>query len=180
MSSDDHWPVTIRPATLEDCERIAALHTRVWRATYREIAPAEVKRILTEEVRRERWRAILSAPVRGQVTLIAETGADAAGFALMAPATLPEFGDRHEVKYLYVDAAHQGRGIGRRLLAASARAAIADGASGLALGVLEGNDPAIAFYEHLGGRRIGRYTDPGPVWRSRNLIYAWDDPKLLL
>jgi len=41
--------------------------------------------------------------------------------------------------------------------------------------VVNGNDHAIAFYQHLGGQRIGRYTDPGPIWRSDNLVYAWDD-----
>jgi hypothetical protein len=45
----------------------------------------------------------------------------------------------------------------------------------VALGVVDGNDRAVAFYQHLGGRRIGRYTDAGPVWRSDNLAYAWDD-----
>lgn len=38
-----------------------------------------------------------------------------------------------------------------------------------------GNDLAIAFYEAQGGRRAGAYSDPGPLWRSHNLLYAWDD-----
>lgn len=43
------------------------------------------------------------------------------------------------------------------------------------LGVVVGNDPAVAFYERMGGRRAGGYTDPGPVWRSDNHLYVWDD-----
>ena len=41
--------------------------------------------------------------------------------------------------------------------------------------VVVGNAPAIAFYEALGGRKAGAYTDPGPMWRSENLFYVWDD-----
>ncbi len=38
---------------------------------------------------------------------------------------------------------------------------------------------AIAFYEALGGRKIGAYTDAGPMWRSDNLLYIWDDLRRL-
>ena len=66
-------------------------------------------------------------------------------------------------------------GIGRKLLTALARSIMNSGSTGLGLGVIIGNDPAIAFYEAMNGRRIGRYTDPGPVWRSENFAYVWDD-----
>jgi hypothetical protein len=45
----------------------------------------------------------------------------------------------------------------------------------IGLGVVVGNDAAIVFYEALDGIQIGRYVDPGPIWRSDNLIYVWDD-----
>ena len=89
--------------------------------------------------------------------------------------SVPELGPRAEILHLYVDPAFAGRGLGRRLMRDLARHARAEGYPGVALGVVEGNDGAIAFYERLGGRCIGRYTDPGPIWRSQNLAYAWDD-----
>ena len=46
---------------------------------------------------------------------------------------------------------------------------------GEALGVVVGNKPAMAFYEALGGRVAGTYIDPGPLWRSDNLIFVWDE-----
>lgn len=49
------------------------------------------------------------------------------------------------------------------------------GYSGAALGVVAGNDGAVAFYQALGGRLAGRYLDPGPLWRSENLIFVWDE-----
>ena len=50
----------------------------------------------------------------------------------------------------------------------------------MALGVVEGNQPAIDFYTKLGGRLAGSYTDAGPLWRSRNQIMVWDDLQALL
>ena len=42
-------------------------------------------------------------------------------------------------------------------------------------GVVDGNEGAIGFYTRLGGQGVGAYTDPGPRWRSRNLVFVWDD-----
>jgi ribosomal protein S18 acetylase RimI-like enzyme len=130
-------------------------------------------------VRLERWRTLLHAPPPDQVTLVAVGGGVLAGFGQLAPASNHAFGGRVEIKYLHVDDAYQARGIGRRLMTALARAALDQGAGGVALGVVDGNDRAIAFYQHLGGRRIGWYKDTGPVWRSDNLVYAWDDLEAL-
>jgi ribosomal protein S18 acetylase RimI-like enzyme len=168
--------IDIRSATPGDAEAIAGLHARVWHATYRSLAPAAAIAALTEEVRLERWRTLLRAPVADQVTLVAEDDGPLAGFGQLAPASNEVFGGRHEIRFLYVADAYHGRGIGRRLMAALARAAIDHGASGVALGVVDGNDRAIAFYRRLGGRCLGRYKDAGPLWRSDNLLYAWDDP----
>ena len=87
----------------------------------------------------------------------------------------PEIGERWEVKHLYVDGALARRGLGRALLGRIAGRLAERGRRGVALGVVVGNDPALAFYAALGGRIVGRYADPGPLWRSDNLIVAWED-----
>jgi GNAT superfamily N-acetyltransferase len=171
--------VDVRSAAPKDAQAIAALHAAVWHATYRSLAPAAAIAALTVEVRHDRWRTLLQAPAAGQVTLIADDGGTLAGFGHLAPASDAVFGDRHEIKFLYVDQAYQARGIGRRLMAALAGAALDLGAGGVALAVVNGNDRAVAFYQRLGGREIGRYTDAGPIWRSDNLVYAWDDLQAL-
>jgi GNAT superfamily N-acetyltransferase len=169
-----------RAAILQDAEAIAALHARVWHATYHALAPAAAIATLTAQARRVRWREMLRAPAAGQVTLVAEQGGALTGFGQLVPTAHPAFGGRREVRSLYVDAPHQGRGIGRRLLIALAQAAIAQGAAGIALGVVDSNAPAIAFYQRLGGSCVGRYVDAGPIWRSDNLVYAWDDLAALI
>ena len=170
QSRADRVP-TIRPATPSDLDDIVRLHVAVWRDTYRDLVSPEIAQTLDQTERRPRWAAMLQRAG----TMLAETEAGLAGFAQVAPSDDPAFGGRAELKYLYVDRAQARRGIGRCLLGAAARDAIAGGHRGLGLGVVVGNDPAIAFYEAMGGRRAGFYTDPGPTWRSDNHVYVWDD-----
>jgi len=165
----------IRDAKLDDANAIAQVHAQVWRATYRDLAPPAAIAALDDARRRASWIELLTDPKPGQIALLAQSGGQLAGFALAGAPGDPAFGGRGEVKYLYVAAAFHRRGVGRRLMAECATRLAAAGYAGLALGVVTGNAPAIAFYERLGGRPVGAYTDAGPVWRSRNIVYAWDD-----
>lgn len=166
----------LRSALPADAPAIARLHVAVWRETYRNLAPAIAYEALDETLRRRRWNEILAATKPRQSALVAECAGGLAGFGLAGPAEDPAFGGRSEVKFLYVDLCFQRRGIGRAMLARLAQDMMAAGFPGIALGVVAGNDRAIAFYEGLGGRQVGNYIDPGPLWRSENLIYAWDGP----
>ena len=40
--------------------------------------------------------------------------------------------------------------------------------------------PAMLFYERLGGRRAGGFTDPGPLWPSDNIVFVWDELSALI
>jgi len=167
--------IVLRPARPADGTALAHLHVRVWRHTYRDLAPAAAIAALDEAMRLRRWTEILADPAKSWGALVAESDGRMAGFGLCGAPGEAALGERGEVKFLYVDTEHARRGLGRRLLAAMAELLQGRGYRGLALGVVVGNDPAIAFYEAMGGRRIGRYTDPGPIWRSDNFVYAWDD-----
>jgi ribosomal protein S18 acetylase RimI-like enzyme len=172
--------VTLREAALVDVDAIAAVHVAVWRATYRDLAPAEAIEALGVPLRRARWIETLSAPKPDQIALVAESDGTLAGFGLAGPPGDASFGGRGEIKFLYVDRGFQRRGIGRQLIAAMARHLVARDYAGIGLSVVIGNVSAIAFYEGLGGRSIGTFTDPGPLWRSANFIYAWDDVPALV
>ena len=102
------------------------------------------------------------------------------GIGTGGSATVPELLGHGEVLYLYVDPTHIRAGIGRALMRSLARALQAQGYRSVALGVVEGNQPAIDFYRKLGGRFAGSYIDAGPQWRSRNQIIIWDDLQALL
>lgn len=168
-----------RPQVGEE-RALAAFHLKIWRETYRGIVPAGTAEILGLERRVGRWRDMLAAPQPGSLLQVVLHGEGYAGFCYAGEAGLPLFGGRGEVHYLYVDPAFQGRGIGRRLLGLAARHFHAQGKSGLGLGVVAANQRAIGFYEAMGGAAGPAYTDPGPVWRSANIAYFWDDLPALI
>jgi ribosomal protein S18 acetylase RimI-like enzyme len=170
--------IAIRAAVPADGPAIAALHVAVWRSTYRDLAPPEAIRRLDVPKRQAQWEAMLAKAER--TMLVAERNGQIVGIGTAAAATVPELGARGEILYLYVDPTHARAGIGRALMRRLALALQAQGHRSVALGVVEGNQPAIDFYGKLGGRLAGYYIDPGPLWRSRNQIIIWDDLETLL
>lgn len=175
MSAAD---ISIRAAVPTDARAIATLHVAVWRSTYRDLAPPEAIRLLDGPKRQAQWEAMLAKAER--TMQVAERNGQIVGIGTAGAATAPELGERGEILYLYVDPMHAGAGIGRALMRHLALALQAQGYRSVALGVVEGNQPAIDFYRKLGGRLAGYYIDPGPLWRSRNQIIIWDDVETLL
>lgn len=171
--------LAIRVALAGDADAIAALHVDIWRRTYRDLAPVAAYDALDVVARQRNWRALLATPKPGSVTLVAEKGGALAGFAHGGAPADPAYGDLGEVKYLYVATAFARQGIGRALLATLAGRLADLGYRGIGLGVVVGNDPALAFYRALGGEVVGRYSDPGPLWRSDNHLCAWVDAQVL-
>jgi ribosomal protein S18 acetylase RimI-like enzyme len=75
------------------------------------------------------------------------------GYMVCDRAALPIADPRptdYEVKRIYLLRRFQGGGIGRRLVELAAAEARTLGSDRLLLGVYVGNEPAIAFYRHLG------------------------------
>ena len=63
--------------------------------------------------------------------------------------------DEAEILTIAVDAAHQGRGVGRALLSENLRQAANAGAKVMFLEVAKDNAPALALYEGFGFARVG-------------------------
>lgn len=84
--------------------------------------------------------------------------------AVVGYAAVLRAADEAELANLAVDAAVQGRGVGRALLSAAQAAATAEGVSAMYLEVRASNAPARHLYETLGfatvGRRRGYYRQP--------------------
>ncbi|WP_256975836.1 GNAT family N-acetyltransferase [Burkholderia sp. AU31280] len=167
--------LSIRSATIGDAQAIADFHVKVWRHTYRDLAPAEAHAVLDEHYRRRQWNEKLSSNDGNPLVLVAEIDGSIVGIGAAGAPSDPVFKGRGEIKFLYVDPRFQRRGIGRQLLARLATHLGRLRYPGAALSVVDGNDAAIAFYAALHGRPAGEYIDPGPVWRSRNIVMVWDD-----
>ncbi|MDR6102857.1 ribosomal protein S18 acetylase RimI-like enzyme [Agrobacterium larrymoorei] len=167
--------VELRPAKLSDAEAIAHVHVHVWRETMRELASPSVFAALDEEHRLRYWTKKLSEAEPHQLVLVAEIGQEIVGIGAVGQPSDPIFGSRAEIKNLYVLASVQRQGIGKRLLGGLATHAKAMGYRSAGLSVVKGNEPACRFYEALHACKIGEFRDPGPIWRSDNIVYAWDD-----
>jgi ribosomal protein S18 acetylase RimI-like enzyme len=120
------------------------------------------------------WREQLSG-FEGQTVLVAEHAGELVGFGAYGYSELPGLPQKLEIKNLFVSPAHQ-----RQLMVGIAHRLANFGAHGIGLGVVAGNDAALAFYLALGGRIAGTYTDPGPLWRSTNQLIVWDDLNALV
>ncbi len=143
----------VRPARLADAEAIAAVHVATWRDAYAGLLPGEVLAGLDVDEWAERWHGRLAAPADGVFTLVFETEGRIGGFVSGGPSRDQVAGG--EVFAIYVDPAGQGRGAGRRLLAAAVRCLAEGGFTAASLWVLAGNRPARGFYESQGWRSDG-------------------------
>jgi len=137
-------PVSIRQATTADVDLVAPLFD-AYRQFY--LQPADLPRahrFLSERLSQ-----------RQSTVLVAETGnGDLVGFVQLYPCfssirTAPVL----LLSDLFVVPDARGRGVGRQLMVAAARAARATGAVGLELATARTNAPAQRLYESLGWKR---------------------------
>ena len=133
----ERHPTEIRPATADDAERIAALFTD-------EGYPAGPSDIL------ERLGRFDSPHSR---VLVADHDGEVLGFVAVHALPRFEHSDRIvRIMALVVEAGVRERGIGRLLMEAVRKAALAEGISRLSWGVHKKNADALRFYEALGAQ----------------------------
>jgi GNAT superfamily N-acetyltransferase len=174
-----------RRAGASDAEAVAALHADSWRRFYR---GAFSDAFLDGDVVADRlvvWAERLAEPDDRSETILAEDrSAGVVGFVHTIFEADPRWGAL--LDNLHVVSSERRRGVGSRLLACAARAALERG-TGMHLWVLEQNADAQAFYAARGGRCVGRalVQPPGGIVSRLNgtpfgLRYAWTDPGVAL
>ncbi len=142
--------MTIRTATLDDLDAIAALHVASWRASYRGILPDAFLDGPVEEDRASHWFELLEESACERVTLVAEGEGGLDGFVSAARSSDDGF-DAY-IEHIHIRPDRKGAGLGRRLLAALVERLLVMGCRSAYLLVFDANSEAIAFYERLGGR----------------------------
>ena len=171
---------SIRHAQLKDAEAIAAVHVAAWRESYADLVPAEMLASLSVEERADRWRRILGKPDPAIATaafVACVSDGTVVGFGscgLQRSAELAGAGFGGEFQAIYVLRAAQRRGIGYALMGAMAQNLRGRGLQAGALWVLEGNLPALNFYDMLGGVVVARREDrrtEGAVLAK--IAYGW-------
>lgn len=169
----------VRPARPGDAAGIARVHVDGWRSTYPGIVPDAYLAGLSHAVYEERWRARLAAPPPGTCTFVVEQDGLVVGFAMGGPERDGDPEYPGELYAIYVLPGHQGRGAGRRLVAAVAASLAEAGRHALLVWVLEANASGRRFYEALGGRPVRRREIEIGGAHLPELGYGWRDVGVL-
>ena len=142
---------TIRQATVDDADAIAAVNVRTWQVAYANVLPASFLSSLDVDARAQRWRTNLaSEPPTATFVAVA---AEVVGFASVGPDRGdPTYG---EVYAIYVDPPYWSSGTGLALMRQAERHLAAAGFNEIRLWVLEENPRARRFYERYGFRLDG-------------------------
>jgi ribosomal protein S18 acetylase RimI-like enzyme len=151
--------ISLRRATVADAARLAVLAERTFRDTFTgQNSPQDMETHCAEKYGTEIQRSELADPQR--VTLLAEAGETAAGFAqlvLGSAARCLNCARPAELNRLYVLGEWHGRGVAQELMAAVLSAAGQAKCDHVWLGVWERNPKAIAFYGKFGFEVIGEH-----------------------
>jgi GNAT superfamily N-acetyltransferase len=172
--------VELRAATTADADAIARLHADSWSRSYRGIYTDEYLDRDAPIERNAAWTERFAHPRPDDRTVVAEQGAELVGFVHTVLDDDPTWGAL--LDNLHVRADWHRRGLGSRLVAASARAVVEERPGrGLYLWVLEANARGRAFYAARGGSEVEAAEEAAPDGTVvTGLRVVWPDPTVLL
>jgi ribosomal protein S18 acetylase RimI-like enzyme len=168
--------IAIREACPADAAAIARVHVDTWRTSYASILPAEFLAGLAYERSESIWGQALTKELPHSCMLVAETAADeVVGFVFGAQEREDNPLYRGEIFAIYVRAAHQSKGVGRRLFSNMVRHFVSEGIDSMLLRVFKDNHTARQFYASLGGTYLKE--KPIKVGDSEmiEVAYGWRD-----
>ena len=167
-------PSTIRRATPADAQALSEIAKATFTETFGHLYPAEDLEPFLEEVYApERMKAELADPAKA--AWLVEVEGAAVGHALAGPCDLPHdevTPDCGELKRLYLLKAHQGGGVGTRLLDTALAWLEERGPRRRWVGVWSENYGAQRLYERHGFKKVGEYEFPVGRVRDREFILA--------
>lgn len=168
--------VRIRAAELNDAAAIAAVRVESWRATYRGVIPDAYLDGMRVEDSTALWSRILATPTGDKrMVFVAEDAAGVLGFSAAMKLPEPKFGVLAELTGIYLKPQAQRLGIGRKLLAAAARACIAEDAPDMLVWVITQNEAARRFYEGLGAQLMAGQPFTWDGLELHETGYVWPD-----
>jgi ribosomal protein S18 acetylase RimI-like enzyme len=177
MAEWDAMPsCVIRAARPADAGTLAVVHARSWRTAYRGIVPDAVLDNLDREIpaREARWRRALEGDSTDLVYVAEAPPEGIVGFCRGGAARPPHFGFEAEVSALYLLAEFRRRGVGGTLVRELAGSLAAAGYRSMMAWVLSAN-PAVRFYERLGGERLGTALVVIGGRPLEETAYGWTD-----
>lgn len=171
----------IRPHRPGDAAAIGAILADGWRQAYADFMPAERMRTHGDRAHRAAEMAAFLADAFDPDTealFVAEGEDGLAGFIHLVLEDKADLGAQGAINLLYVDAAAQGRGVGRRLLLAGAEWFAARITGPIAVSAFARNRFA-GFYAHVGGVEALRRQHDIAGEGLESVIYLWPDAAAL-
>ncbi len=173
--------ITIQKAKPEDARGIAKVHIDSWRSTYKGIIADTTLNGLSYERSERNWFDILSKPDNPNFIYLAETvDGEVVGFASGGLEREDDPVYKGEVYAIYLLQHVQGRGIGRRLMQASAKELLERGISTMLIWVLTDNTPSRKFYEAIGGKYLREKPIEIGGQQLTEVAYSWNDLQSLI
>ena len=150
----------IRRATPSDAAALSAIGQATFSETFAHLYPLEdLSGFLQTAYGPQRTRADLANPAKA--AWLVEKSGEVVGHALAGPCKLPHpdvTPTCGELDRIYLLAAHQGGGLGSRLLAETLAWLEKDGPRRLWIGVWSGNQGAQKLYARHGFEKVGEYA----------------------
>ena len=146
--------VSVRRASPADVDAMAAVTLAAWRGPYAAVLPAQALDGVTSDGIADEWRVAVSGEAGPRHSVfVALEGATLVGYVVVAPSGDPDAESMEatgEVVDLVVDAEHQRRGHGSRLLAAAVDHQRGSGATHLVTWCVAADDPRRSFLAAAG------------------------------
>ena len=172
--------IALRRATLADAAAIGAVHVESWRETYSGLLPDSMLAELSVERWGAMWEDLLGDPGTAEkmAILVGEDEGRVVGIGGCGPQrdeALAKSGFTGEFGMIYVLRSHQGRGLGRSIMASLAGSLAKLGHEKASLWVFRENERARRFYERLGGKIVGEKAGERDGTVLVDLAFGWTD-----
>ncbi len=170
----------IAPATDNDISILAVLHVEGWHSAYAGAVDQDFLNGLSVHEREEGWTKWLDNPeIYASIAYVQDHPVGFIAYGKIETLPLGQSTIRpqytSEILALYILPDYWKQGIGKALMIHAVQVLKEKKHSGLCLWVLDKNKNACAFYERMGGQRIGKHMiEIGPS-KVKEVCYGWRD-----
>ena len=162
--------IEIRRARTTDAKSVAEAHDEAWRTAYRGVIPGPELEKLIARRGSGWWEGAIRKGSRISLLAFGDTIAGYTNYGRNRARSLQFDGEIYE---LYLRPEFQGLGFGRRLFTAARRDLAQSGMKSLVIWALSDNEPAVAFYQALGGRMVARSSEKFGPKSLDKVAFAW-------